>query len=448
MAVETEARAAKKSRGIFFGWWTVLFTGLASGIGHGYYAYGFSVFFKDLAAELGISRAVTSFASGIGRLEGGATAPLMGWLADRFGPKWMVFGGICIAGAGLVLMNFISSTMTYILAWGLLVGFGLNIGLTVTVDQALTNWFVRKRGLAMGIKFAMIGVGSIIVVPVTTWLVGIYGWRMTCLIWGIVMFALAPLALVTVKQRRPEHYGLLPDGARVDTKTAGTDVHQTGTDYAARSQETEFSFRQAIRTRTFWIIAIINATGSMLSGGFSIHVIPFLTDMGISTAVAGGLMSMMVFFTIPTRFFGGIVADRIRKRYLQLLLAGAFFLPALGLGAFLLSGSMISVYALLISYGIGSGAITPFEVLTIGRFFGRKAFGAIFGFCMVFQAIASLITPVFAGWIYDTTGNYAIALGVFAILAVVSTVALLFATAPKLPGAGNSCRQSIANPGN
>ncbi len=91
---------AKSRPGVYFGWWTVLVSGILSGIGHGFYGYGFSVFFKDLAAELHLSRAITSIGSGIGRLEGGLESAPAGWLADKFGPN-----GLCLrVSAPLVVL--------------------------------------------------------------------------------------------------------------------------------------------------------------------------------------------------------------------------------------------------------------------------------------------------------------------------------------------------------
>ena len=121
-------------------------------------------------------------AAGIGRLEGGVTSPFTGWLADRVGPKWIIFTGVCIAATGMILMNFISSVVTYMVVWGLIIGVGLNIGLTVAVDKALNDWFIARRGLAQGTKFALISIGSMIVLPIVTLLVTQFDWRSTCLI--------------------------------------------------------------------------------------------------------------------------------------------------------------------------------------------------------------------------------------------------------------------------
>jgi MFS family permease len=424
---------ASQSRGIFFGWWTVLVTGIVSGLGLGFYQYGISVFFKDISSELDLSRAVTSLAAGIGQLGGGILAPVSGWLCDRFGPKWVTFTGICIAVTGLALMNFVTSEWAYFVVWGVLTGFGLSLGLTVAIDKALTNWFVRKRGLALGIKFALIGVVGVAVLPIVAWLAAIVGWRVTCPIWSAIMLACIPFILIFMKQKRPEYYGLLPDGTKTRAEAASdkSDIMAEGIEYASSFQETEFTFRQAIRTRAYWMFATAYAIFTLVFGGFTIHIIPFLTDTGISATAASGLMGMMVFFTIPSRFLGGVIADRVRKGRLQFLLAGGFFLQAIGIGTFLLSQTTASVYTLLILYGFSSGVVTPLVIVILGRYFGRKEFGSIFGTCMLLNAPFSLLAPVYAGWIYDTTGSYTTALTVFTVLSAISAVIVCLVRAPK-----------------
>ena len=420
---------------IFFGWWTILVTGIISGLGNGFCNSGFSVLFKPLASEMGFNRATTSFAVGISRLAGGLLAPITGWLADKFGPRWIIVIGICILGIGLVLMNFITSLWTYYIVWGVIIAAGNDLALTITVDKALTNWFVSKRGLAFGIRFVLIGIGGIIVLPVVAWLVTTYGWRMTCLIWAVVMFASVPLAWYFVKQKRPEYYGLLPDGAETEPG-AETDINamiDKGVEYAASFKETEFTLRQAMRTPTYWMLVIAWACGTIVFGGFNIHCIPFLTDMGIDPAVAAGMMAMMVFFTIPSRFLGGFLADRVGTDRLQFLLAGTFFFQALGIIAFLSNQTIVMVYVFLILYGFGSGASTPLRLTMGGRYFGRKAFTSIQGSTMMLVAPISLLAPVYTGWVYDTTGSYITAFTIFAALAAFATFLVCLVRPPKPP---------------
>ena len=261
-----------------------LVTSIYSGLGHGFYGYGMSVIFKPLASDLGLSRAATSFATGIGRLQGSIEAPVTGWLSDRFGPKWVIVIGTAIASIGLALMNFINSTWTYYLVWGVIIAIGTNLALTIAVDKALADWFIRKRGFSLGIRFVIIGIVGVVVLPVIGWLVSTQGWRIACLVWAVVMATGVPLQWYFVKQRRPEYYGLLPDGASVDSDPSGVDSEmmiERGIEYAAESEEVEFTLRQAIKTPAYWLLTLAWIFAMALNGAFNIHCIPFLINTHI-----------------------------------------------------------------------------------------------------------------------------------------------------------------------
>lgn len=412
-----------------------LVTGIYSGLGHGFYGYGMSVLFKPIAVDLGLSRAATSFATGIGRLQGGIEAPLTGWLSDRFGPRWVIVVGTTFITAGLVLMNSINSQWGYYIVWGMVIAIGTNLALTIAVDKALTDWFVKKRGLALGIRFVIIGVCGVIVLPIITWLVTTQGWRTTCLIWAGVMSTGIALQGYFVKQRRPEYYGLLPDGVTIESNSeSDTDTMvDRGMEYAASLEETEFTLRDAMKTSAYWIMTVSWFFSMIVVGALNIHIIPFLTDMDIAPSMAGGMMAMMVFFTVPARFIGGVLADRVRKDRLQFLVAAAFLFQALGIGAFLLNQSLTMIYVFLILYGFGSGAPTPLRLTIGGRYFGRKAFASIQGTSMMFTAPVALLAPVYAGWVYDTTGSYISAFTLFAGLAAFAAFLMCLVRPPKPP---------------
>ncbi len=412
-----------------------LVTGAMSGLGHGFYSYGFSALFKPISSELGFTRAATSVSAGIGRVEGGLLAPLTGWLVDRFGPRWVTIVGLCFMAAGLAMMNFVNSLWSYYVVWGLMVGAGSNLALTIAADKALTNWFVRKRGMVFGIRFVLIGIGGVIVLPLITWLITTSGWRTTCLMWSGVVLAFVPLAWLFVKQKRPEYYGLLPDGVEVEPGSAVStdDMIDKGVEYAASLDENEFTLRQSLRTSSFWMLAVARTFVMTVSAGINIHCIPFLTDMGIDPTVAGGMMAMMVFFTIPSRFLGGFLADRFDKDRLKFLLAATHLLPAIGIAAFLLNPGIATVYVLLILFGLGSGAFTPLDIVIKGRFFGRKAYGSIQGASLMLASPVSLLSAVYTGWVYDTTGSYATAFTVFVAIGLLGTVLMCLLHSPKPP---------------
>ncbi|MCK4862732.1 MAG: MFS transporter [Dehalococcoidales bacterium] len=436
------SQGKKSGPRVFFGWWSVAFIGIISGLGHGFNTYGISVFFKPIAEDLGLNRAFTSLAAGIGRLEGGITSPLVGWLSDKFGPKWIIIFGICVAGVGMVFMNYVTEVWHYYVAWGVLIGLGLNIGLTVACDKSINDWFMRRRGLAQGIKFAIISIFGIIVLQIITPLIDLEGWRFTCLVWGIIMFASVPFAYMLIKPQRPEYYNMLPDGAEVSPDTeeqSGMAAKTAG--YASESEEVEYTFRQAIKTGTYWLLIISFSAHNFIAGGFNVHIFPFLTDIGITEAVASSMMGMMIVFTVPARFFGGLVADRVPKSRVQLLLVGAFLLQVIGLGVYLVFQNLPGVYVLLACHGLSSGAVTPLVIVMIGRYFGRKSFGSILGTVIAFLSPVGLIAPVFYGWVFDNDGSYNLAFITALIFAALATLLMFFVRSPR-PPAGETISQT------
>jgi len=423
---------------IFFGWWTVIAGGFLALWGHGFHTYGFSALFKHISEDLHFDRAVTSVAAGIGRFEGGFEAPITGWITDRFGPRWIVLLGVSLISISLILMRFIDSLWAFYAVWGVMLGTGVNIALTLPMDVAITNWFIKKRGKALSVRMVFSGLSGVIVMPLVAALIGAVEWRMTCFIGGVVMAAVGiPLVWFFVKQHRPEYYGMLPDGATFEGDA--TDMEQMlerGRAYAAEVQEVEFTVKQAMKTRVYWLMILTQAVHSLIMPVMSIHCIPFLTDMewlNIDDVQAAGMMTIWIAASLPARFAGGVIADRIKARNLRLITGGSYFLQALGVSIFLMNRSMPAIIIWFILYGIGQGGGMAANPIVRARFFGRKSFGSIAGLSRFFMTPIGVLGPIYAGWIYDTTGSYDNAFIQMAIMVGVSAVLALFILPPKPP---------------
>jgi MFS family permease len=166
----------------------------------------------------------------------------------------------------------------------------------------------------------------------------------------------------------------------------------------------------------------------------NIHCISFLTDRGISPVVAAGMQAVMIGCSIPARILGGFIADRLKsKGSFRFIVAGAYSLQAIGIGIFLLNQTILTIYVWFILYGIGMGAAVILNPTMRARYFGRKAFGTIQGTSMMLLTPVGIAAPIYAGWIYDTTGSYLTAFTLFTGLLFVASTLLLFIQPPKPP---------------
>jgi sugar phosphate permease len=422
----------KHPKDIFFGWWMALASGLLCLWGYGYHVYGFSALFKPISSELGFSRTATSLAASLTRLEGGLEAPLVGYLSDRYGPRTMVLFGVFLVGSGMILMNWVYSLWSFYLVWAVICATGINTSLGMPLDVALTNWFIKKRGTALGIKRVFSGLSGTIGLPVIMGLIVAFGWRTACVVGGVVMLGVGlPLTWFFIKAHPPEHYGLLPDGAAVG-KESGEDIVEAGERYAIESGEVDFTLKEAFRTRAFWLIVVAYSFHGALYPVMSIHCIPFLTDRGMDPMAAAATMSLYITASIPARFFGGIIVDRVETTSIRFLLGIAILLQSVGVAIFLFNPeSMIALYGFFILYGIGMGATMPMTPAMRARYFGRKNFGVIAGFSRAFHMPVGFIGPIATGWIYDVTGSYTTAFVYLAALLGISGLIIMFAAPPE-----------------
>lgn len=419
--------------GIYFGWWITVVNAVITGLAGGFRTQGFSALFKPIGADLGLSRAAVSTAPGISAILNGLAFAVAGWLADRIGPRWIIVCGTVITAAGMMLMAGIDSALEYNIVWGVIIAGGTTLGFSVAQDKMLTDWFVGKRGMAFGMRFAIMGAMAAGIVPLLSWLIIAYGWRKTCFMWGCVLLLAVPLELCFTRQKRPEHYGLLPDGAKPESGNvrSGEDPAARGLAYMAAFEESEFSFGQALRTSSYWLLAVTWVLQYAIWQSVVIHCIPLLTDRGIEPVKAGGMMSLMILFAIPSRFIGGILADRFRKEHMKFLLSGAFILTASGLSALLFSRDATGLYLFLCFMGLGSGAVIPVDIVIKGRFFGRKSYGSIQGSTVMLSVPVAFLAPVYAGWVFDATGTYRIAVTVFMMVSMINAFLVLLVRPPK-----------------
>jgi len=420
---------------LFIGWWTVLATGIIGFFGYGFVNHGFSALFKPIASELGLSRAVASTAASVQHVGRAIFAPTGGLASDKYGPRLIILIGIFCLALGLIMMYFIGSFWAFLVVWGLVIGAGFTLGCTIITDKAIVNWFVKRSGTAINTKFIIFSLSGLLLLPRIAWLIETQGWRMTCIISGVIIALVCfPLAWFFIKPHPPEYYGLLPDGAATKGEAnEGKQIVDKGINYADNAKAMNFTLRQTMKTPSFWLIIVAGYITGIVMPVMNVHCIPFLTDMGIDPIRAATMMGFMVTVGIPTRLVTGPIVDRIKTNHLRFIMVTGHFLQAIGVATFLVNNSIATIYVWFLLYGIGSAASFGVELPMLARYFGRKAYGSILGLWLAMNTPIGLVAPIYVGWVYDTTGSYMSIFGLLAILTAVSGVVACFILPPKPP---------------
>jgi MFS transporter, OFA family, oxalate/formate antiporter len=422
----------QRSPKIFFGWWTVLACGIIGFLGVGFGNMAFSVLFKPIAADLGLDRAVTSVASGMQNAVGGILGPVGGWASDKYGPRLVMLVGVITLALGCIAMFFVNSLWSLLFAWGILVGAGCYLGVTIIMDRAIVNWFIKRSGIAINVKFAIQSLAGLLLLPVIALLVVNQGWRVTCVIAGIIILAVTvPLIWFFVKPNRPEFYGLTPDGIM---KAAGENQPANhGTNNTLADEAVDLTLKQTLKTSAYWLIIAIQYMSVFGATMMGAHFVPFLTDRGISTVQAASMMGLLITVGIPARLVAGFMVDRIKIGYLRFLMAAGIFMQAIGIFIFLVDQSTTTIYAWLLLFSIGMGISSGVSLPLQARYFGRKAFGSIMGLSGALQMPVGLVAPSIVGWVYDSSHSYNSIIVLIAILLCISGVVACFIHRPKAP---------------
>jgi MFS family permease len=425
---------------VYYGWWIVFASMIVLSVGAGIYWLGFGVFFLPLANEFSTSRTALSGVIAISQLEGGLLGPVGGYLVDRFGPRRMMFIGVGIMGFGFLWMSVVDSLIMFYVVYLLLISVGMSIGIRVPALVAPTNWFVRKRGIALGISTSGVGLGGLLV-PLLGWLIISLGWRPTAAIAGILLWVVG-IPLASVMRHRPEQYGLLPDGRTVTSsaepqqKESGESLHVEETPTPGGSDvEATYGVMEALKTPVFWLLSVVFGLRQLIIGAIGLHQVPFLVGIGINPQMAATVLGMTALTSILGRLGFGWLADRIPKRYVMAITIGLAALGPLIL-AYVTEWWHLIFFVLIYGVGWGGGA-TTMSILR-AEYFGRRAFGTISGMMDFVQMFGLVLGPVFAGFMYDVTESYYLAFMVFTVSGTLGAVIMVFLRPPQQSIAGST----------
>jgi MFS family permease len=404
---------------LYYGWVMVGIVSAMRMFGGGLHGYGFTVFFLPVSQDLGLNRAQTSLAFSLARAEGAIEAPLIGYLADRFGPRPLMVAAALLAGVGYILLSWVNGYLGFLAVYLGLISLAYSAGFIQTPMVVANNWFIRRRARAMTVVGAAVTVGGTLITPLLAAVVTGWGWR-----WGafwvgsIFLIICVPLSLKV--RRSPESVGLRPDG---DPPANNASIATSSQDHTALQQSAaaDVTATAALKTLAFWSLALSMLARVGTQSTMMVHFIPIMVWRGMTQERAAVLLSAFALLNLFFHFFLGWIADRVNK---PRLLSFWMLLP---MSAILILSSGESVVALWLFAMLFSTLDAAFPVTwaTSGDFFGRKHFATIRGNMTFIYMWGSALGPVIAGYLYDQTQSYTAVL--WGVLATLSVSALLTA---------------------
>ena len=307
----------------------------------------------------------------------------------------------------------------------MLITLGSGFGGWLALVAMVNNWFSRRRSFAMAMSMSGIHLGGLLV-PLLALAIEHRGFDNAALGIGILLLVIIGPAAKVIRTR-PEDIGLTPDG---DPETTSIDASTPDAESKVEDGEPEFTARQAIKTPAFWMLTIAQVASSVSIVTLALHLVPKLTDTGMSLSGAGTVVTTYTIVALPALFVSGYYADRLPK---TVMIAFFLFLQGAGILVIALFDSFLMAYVFAVFYGVGFGGRSPLSTAIRGDYFGRKAFATIMGMSQLPMNLAMIAAPLFAGYMFDTTGAYIVPFTTFAALSFLGAVLMLFVRKPESP---------------
>jgi MFS family permease len=383
-------------------WWIVFASVLGLFVGNGpIMQFTFGVLLPPVAREFGWARGTVSSAIVVGLWMTGIATPLVGRLVDRFGVRAVALPAIALFSAVTASVALVPASPLVFTALYAVMGLTAAGQTPLVYAKAISARFDDRRGLALGIAMAGVGLGAAIVPLLAQAWIRTVGWRGAYVGLGGLTFILAFPAVAVF--------------------LGGRSAHPTQGDDPAASAAIEIpglTAREAIRTRRFWRMAAAFVIVAAAAGGSIAHMVPLLTDHGVPASTATAVLSAAGLALVAGRLLAGYLLDRIFAPYV----AVAFFLAPLAGILLLFFGPGPSVAAIAtVLVGVGLGAEVDLIAFLLSRYFGMRAFGEIYGYLFALFMLGAGAGPFAMGVSYDVTGSYQWMLACFAIALVLAS---------------------------
>lgn len=398
---------------LFYGW-VVVGTFFIMGITLYGIHFSFGVFFESIESAFHLNRAETSAVSSVNLLLAGVCAFLAGWALDRYGPRIVVLLMGLFTGLSLLLTSQTDSLWQLFLTYSLLLAMGTG-ALYVVSMSTVSRWFDKRRGSALGMASAGVGLGPLFMAPFATYLISNFSWRTAYFVIGLIAWLIV-IPLSRLLKRDPYEIGALPDGVKSDSNDMGEEedgIRLSG-----------LSLPQAFRTRSFRLVTFIWIFFASNLFLVMTHLVRHARDINFLPMEAATVLSLIGGAAIVGRVLIGIASDRVGRKLTSVICA---LLQAGAMVWLIWAQDLWMLYLFALAYGFAFGGMSPVMAALIGDTFGLGRIGAIFGLLEIGFGVGAAIGPVMGGLIFDVSGSYSLAflLGAVAMLIVTLLISLI-----------------------
>lgn len=407
---------------IFYGWKMVFAAASLQFIQSMMLHQAFGAYIAVLIQEKGWSKTSVSGASALMSMEAAVIGPLLGWFLDKFGSRGVIKVGVVVFGLGFILLSQIDTLMGFYGA-AVVIAIGSSMAGYFPLNVGVIQWFEKKRARALSTVGLGLALGGTLV-PVVAWSIETFGWRETAFTCGVFVI-LVGYPLACVFRRRPEDFGETVDGLGVARGT----VDMSGA--VESTPEPEFTARQALRTKSFWLLSAGHGVALMIVTAVNTHAINHMRiSLDYTIAQGAFYITLMTGFQVIGVMLGGVLGDKLQKNRVAAVCMMMHMVGMLML-TYAFGPEMLVLFAVF--HGLAWGIRGPFMQAIRADYFGRKSIGMILGLSALITAFGQISGPLLAGMMGDATGNYHLGFTVLALISGAGTALFWFAKPPTLP---------------
>ena len=392
----------------FYGWKIVWAGALINFFSIGLPFYAFSVFYIHLQEVFNAGRFLISSTLSILIIAGGVFAPICGHLVDRYSIKNILSLGSLLFGLGLIALGFCQNYYQFLIVYGTILSLGITLFGNLSTAKLISFWFNKKNGSAIGYAALGISLSGVFIPPIAVYLIGIFDWRITYMIFGIfVIVFFIPFC----------RFFIINKPSEVNQNIDGIEPLEEN---SSKIEGKIMNFWSIVKVPAFWILIIIFSLQFCANLGVYSHIFPYVSDLGFDIKKAGYAVSVGAFGAALGKVVFGKLIDIFSARitlWISIIIQGVGILLVSSSSAY----SLLLLSVLIMSLGLGGSV--PLMNILFSKTFSPINFGKALGLAVPFMVPIQVIGGPLSGWLFVTFGNYVLA---FSLNAGVCFIAFLF----------------------